>query len=61
MIYGTDDYPQNSLQNKNERSRVNNQKPDGFMYGTNAATNVGHKAAGTRPNNALLLEERNQR
>ena len=57
MIYGTDE-----LMTKNSHyERIKNQKPVGFMYGTNAATNVGQSNPGPRPNNALLLEQRNQR
>lgn len=52
MIYGTDEVLRQA-QLKEEANR-----PSGFLYGTDAATNVGRPAPAPRPNNSLWLEER---
>ena len=51
MIYGTDEV----LRQANLKQQTN---PSGFLYGTDAATNVGRAAPAPRPNNSLWLEER---
>lgn len=53
MIYGTDDL----LRQSQERQKMQNKENRiGFMYGTEAATNVGKPKPSRKPNNALLLE-----
>lgn len=55
MIYGTEEL----LRQSEEKKRLAQaSKPVGFLYGTEAATNVGKQKPTTRPNNALWLEQR---
>ncbi|XP_031559168.1 uncharacterized protein LOC116295486 isoform X2 [Actinia tenebrosa] len=53
MIYGTDELLRQSQERQKVKSKEN---PIGFMYGTEAATNVGKPKPSRKPNNALLLE-----
>ncbi|XP_032239574.2 uncharacterized protein LOC5514059 isoform X1 [Nematostella vectensis] len=57
MIYGTNEM----LHQENQR-RVKQQqeKADGFLFGTDAATNVGKQQEKRKPNNALYLENRTE-
>jgi hypothetical protein len=55
MIYGTDEL----LRQSQEKPKVSSNRKDpglGFMYGTEAATNVGKPRPSRKPNNALSLE-----
>lgn len=54
MMYGTEDL----LWQSEEKRKIKSEKPDGFLYGTEAATNVGKQKATTKPNNALWIEAR---
>lgn len=55
MIYGTDEM----LRQSEEKKKLSQaEKPLGFLYGTEAATQVGKQKPSTRPNNALWLEAR---
>ena len=60
MIYGTTEELQRNAEKKT-LANYEQKKPNGFMYGTDAATNVGLQRAGTKPNGALFLEQRNER
>lgn len=55
MIYGTEEMLR---QSEEKKKQAENQKPLGFLYGTEAATQVGKQKPTTRPNNALWLEAR---
>ena len=55
MIYGTDELLR---QSEEKKKLAKTEKPVGFMYGTEAATNVGKPKPSRRPNNALGREAR---
>lgn len=50
MIYGTDELLR--------QAKLKESQPSGFLYGTEAATNVGKPAPAPRPNNMIWLEEK---
>lgn len=56
LVYGTNELLRREAEEK-QRESAGYYRP-GFMYGTEAATRVGRHVPSTKPNNALMLEQR---